>query len=113
MINEAPLARFKPLAEGLVRPLYADYAFGNIPDTIEFLLTGSRRGGQSVVNGVRASATTRPHGVAPQGTSLVQLQSPLSPQFGSQLPTPVRCSTPQWTVSLPLQRVFGFHRTLQ
>jgi len=45
MINEAPLARFKPLAGGLVRPLYADYAFGNIPDTIEYLLTGGARGG--------------------------------------------------------------------
>lgn len=44
MINEAPLARFKPLAEGLVRPLYADYAFGNIPCTIEFLLTRGSRG---------------------------------------------------------------------
>jgi hypothetical protein len=44
MINEAPLARFKPLADGLVRPIYEDYSFGNIPDTVEFLLTGSRRG---------------------------------------------------------------------
>jgi Type I phosphodiesterase / nucleotide pyrophosphatase len=44
MINEAPLARFKPLAEGLVRPLYADYAFGNLPCTIEFLLTAGSRG---------------------------------------------------------------------
>jgi hypothetical protein len=44
MINDAPLARFKPLAEGLVRPLYADYAFGNIPCTIEFLLTRGSRG---------------------------------------------------------------------
>ncbi|HWE17300.1 MAG TPA: alkaline phosphatase family protein [Hyphomicrobiaceae bacterium] len=44
MINEAPLARFEPLAEGLIRPLYDDYAFGNIPDTIELLLTGNRRG---------------------------------------------------------------------
>jgi hypothetical protein len=44
MINEAPLARFQPLADGLVRPIYEDYAFGNIPDTIELLLTGSRRG---------------------------------------------------------------------
>ena len=40
MINEAPLARFAPLAGGLVKPIYADYSFGNIPDTIEFLLTG-------------------------------------------------------------------------
>jgi hypothetical protein len=44
MINEAPLAKFEPLAEGLVKPIYADYSFGNIPDTIEFLLTGNRRG---------------------------------------------------------------------
>jgi len=44
MINEAPLAHFKPLAGGLVRPLYHDYAFGNIPDTIEFLLAGTERG---------------------------------------------------------------------
>jgi predicted AlkP superfamily pyrophosphatase or phosphodiesterase len=40
MINEAPLARFAPLAGGLVKPIYADYSFGNIADTIEFLLTG-------------------------------------------------------------------------
>src|SRR5262245_40291210 len=44
MINEAPLARFKPLAEGLVRPIYADYAFGTIPCTIEYLLTRGARG---------------------------------------------------------------------
>ena len=44
MINEAPLARFQPLAEGLVRPIYADYAFGNIPSTIEHLLTGGTTG---------------------------------------------------------------------
>lgn len=44
MINEAALAKFQPLAEGLIRPLYTDYSFGNIPDTIEFLLTGNRRG---------------------------------------------------------------------
>jgi hypothetical protein len=44
MINDAPLARFEPLADGLVRPIYDDYAFGNIPDTIEFLLTDGKRG---------------------------------------------------------------------
>jgi hypothetical protein len=44
MINEAPLAKFEPLAEGLVRPIYADYSFGNIADTIEHLLTGNERG---------------------------------------------------------------------
>ena len=44
MINDAPLARFAPLAGGLVKPIYADYTFANIPNTIEFLLTGARRG---------------------------------------------------------------------
>ena len=45
MINDAVLARFRPLGDrGLVRPIYADYSFGNIPNTIEFLLTGARRG---------------------------------------------------------------------
>jgi hypothetical protein len=45
MINTAPLARFRPLGDGrLVRPIYADYSFGNIPNTIEYLLTGVRRG---------------------------------------------------------------------
>jgi hypothetical protein len=44
MINEAPLANFERLAEGLVKPLYADYSFGNIADTVELLLTGAKRG---------------------------------------------------------------------
>lgn len=44
MINERALARFAPLAGGLVKPIYADYSFGNIPNTIEHLLTGARRG---------------------------------------------------------------------
>ena len=45
MINATPLARFQSLAEGrLVRPLYEDYAFGNIPNTVEYLLTGAQRG---------------------------------------------------------------------
>jgi type I phosphodiesterase/nucleotide pyrophosphatase len=43
MINERPLAQFPQLAGGLVKPLYADYSFGNIPNTIEHLLTGSQR----------------------------------------------------------------------
>jgi hypothetical protein len=44
MINEAPLARFRPLGDGrLLRPIYADYAFANIPSTVEFLLTGEAR----------------------------------------------------------------------
>src|SRR5262249_38786542 len=44
MINEAPLALFPKLADGLVKPIYADYSFANIPNTIEYLLTGARRG---------------------------------------------------------------------
>ncbi len=44
MINEAPLARFAPLAGGLLKPIYADYAFANIANTIEHLLTGDLRG---------------------------------------------------------------------
>jgi len=44
MINEAPLARFAPLGGGLVKPIYADYSFGNIADTIEHMLTGAQRG---------------------------------------------------------------------
>jgi hypothetical protein len=44
MINRASLKKLRPLADGLVRPLYADYSFGNIPDTIELLLTGAERG---------------------------------------------------------------------
>jgi Type I phosphodiesterase / nucleotide pyrophosphatase len=44
MINEAPLAKFEPLGGGLLRPIYADYSFGNIPNTIEYLLTGLQQG---------------------------------------------------------------------
>ena len=44
MINEAPLARFAPLAGGLLKPIYADYSFANIANTIEHLLTGDLRG---------------------------------------------------------------------
>lgn len=44
MINEAPLARFEPLGEALLKPIYADYSFGNIPNTIHYLLTGERLG---------------------------------------------------------------------
>jgi Type I phosphodiesterase / nucleotide pyrophosphatase len=44
MINAEPLARFRPLGDGrLLRPIYADYAFANIPSTVEFLLTGEAK----------------------------------------------------------------------
>jgi hypothetical protein len=42
MINAAPLARFHRLGDGpLLRPIYSDYAFANIPRTVAFLLTGA------------------------------------------------------------------------
>lgn len=43
MINDRPLSLFPRLADGLVKPLYADYSFANIPNTVECLLTGARR----------------------------------------------------------------------
>lgn len=44
MINEGSLARFAPLAGGLLRPVYSDYSFANIANTVEHLLTGARPG---------------------------------------------------------------------
>jgi hypothetical protein len=44
MINQHTLVRFEQLAPGLVKPIYADYSFGNIANTIEYLLTGVRHG---------------------------------------------------------------------
>jgi len=45
MINAHTLAQFQPLGDGrLVKPIYDDYSFGNIPNTVEFLLTGDRHG---------------------------------------------------------------------
>jgi Type I phosphodiesterase / nucleotide pyrophosphatase len=44
MINDHTLARFQPLGDHLLRPIYDDYAFANIPATLHFLLTGERIG---------------------------------------------------------------------
>jgi hypothetical protein len=44
MINTRSLARFQPLGDRLLRPIYDDYSFANIPNTVEFLLTGTSRG---------------------------------------------------------------------
>jgi hypothetical protein len=44
MINDASLARFAPFAPGLLTPIYADYSFGNIPNTLHYLLTGETLG---------------------------------------------------------------------
>lgn len=40
MINRRSLDHFQPLNGHLLRPIYDDYAFGNIPATIEYLFTG-------------------------------------------------------------------------
>jgi hypothetical protein len=44
MINEAPLSRFQPFGPALLKPIYADYSFGNIPNTLHYLLTGEKLG---------------------------------------------------------------------
>ena len=44
MINDHTLARFEPLGARLLKPIYADYSFGNIAPTVHFLLTGERTG---------------------------------------------------------------------
>lgn len=44
MINEGSLSRFEPLGNGLLKPIYSDYSFGNIPNTVHYLLTGERLG---------------------------------------------------------------------
>jgi predicted AlkP superfamily pyrophosphatase or phosphodiesterase len=44
MINDASLSRFEPLGDKLLKPIYADYSFGNISATIHFLLTGETLG---------------------------------------------------------------------
>ncbi len=44
MIDETPLERFEQLGEALLKPIYADYSFGNVPNTVHYLLTGERLG---------------------------------------------------------------------
>lgn len=44
MINEQSLERFEPLGSALLKPIYKDYSFGNIPNTIHYLLTGEKLG---------------------------------------------------------------------
>jgi len=44
MINDGPLQLFEPLVNDLVKPIYADYSFANIPNTIHYLLTGENLG---------------------------------------------------------------------
>jgi hypothetical protein len=44
MINDHTLARFEPLGDHLVKPVYADYSFANLPATLHFLLTGEHTG---------------------------------------------------------------------
>jgi hypothetical protein len=44
MLNDASLKRFDPLGDKLLKPVYADYSFGNISNTIQYLLTGEKFG---------------------------------------------------------------------
>ncbi|MGD9802854.1 MAG: alkaline phosphatase family protein [Hyphomicrobiaceae bacterium] len=44
MINDHTLQRFKALNENLLKPIYDDYSFGNIPATAHRLLTGETTG---------------------------------------------------------------------
>lgn len=44
MINDASLSRFEPLGAKLLKPIYADYSFGNIANTVHYLLTREKLG---------------------------------------------------------------------
>jgi predicted AlkP superfamily pyrophosphatase or phosphodiesterase len=44
MLNDHTLSRFQALGQGLVKPIHEDYAFAAIGPTIEYLMTGVRRG---------------------------------------------------------------------
>lgn len=44
MINDHTLARFGRLGDRLLKPIYDDYSFANIPNTIHYLLTGEKLG---------------------------------------------------------------------
>jgi hypothetical protein len=44
MINDHVLGRFGTLAPGLLKPIYADYAFANLASTIHYLLTREQLG---------------------------------------------------------------------
>lgn len=44
MINDTVLSRFEPFTPSLLKPIYADYSFGNIPNTLHYLLTGEQLG---------------------------------------------------------------------
>lgn len=43
MINAGPLSLFEPFGGALLKPRY-DYSFGNIPNTVHYMLTGERIG---------------------------------------------------------------------
>ena len=44
MINDHTLARFEPFGDHLLKPIYADYTFANLPATFHYLLTGEATG---------------------------------------------------------------------
>lgn len=44
MINDHTLTRFAPLGDQLLKPIYEDYSFANLPATFHYMLTGERTG---------------------------------------------------------------------
>lgn len=44
MINDHTLARFERFGEHLLKPIYSDYSFANLPATFHYLLTGEECG---------------------------------------------------------------------
>ncbi len=44
MLNDASLTHFDPLGDKLLKPIYADYSFGNISNSVQYLLTGETFG---------------------------------------------------------------------
>jgi Type I phosphodiesterase / nucleotide pyrophosphatase len=44
MINDHVLTRFAPLGDRLLKPIYQDYSFANLPATFHYLLTGEHNG---------------------------------------------------------------------
>ena len=61
MINAGPLTRIQPLGDRLLRQNYEDYSFGNITNTIEYLLLDRSKAG----DGFQVHANS--HGVSHPG----------------------------------------------
>jgi hypothetical protein len=44
MINDHTLTRFNSFGDRLLKPIYTDYTFANLPATLHYLLTGEHTG---------------------------------------------------------------------